>query len=232
MSRSKCLVVLVGAAVGVAPAVAAHADRGPYKVTQRHQTDVPKPGTTSAANRRLQKDLSALGYFTGPWNGYYGPDLAQAMFAVQKVNGLKTTARWSEEVDRKIRRGWVPVARSTSGNLVEVDLRRQLMMVVRGGKVVKVFNTSSGNGKPYGGGKIATTPRGVFTVQRQVDKMEKSPLGLLYRPKYFHGGYAIHGSGYVPPKPASHGCVRVSYEAMNWLWKTGSLPIGGKVWIY
>ncbi|WP_197038470.1 L,D-transpeptidase family protein [Herbidospora cretacea] len=222
----------MGAAVGVVPAAAAHADRGPHKVTQRHRIDVPKPGTTSAANRRLQKDLSALGYFTGPWNGYYGPDMAQAMFAVQKVNGLRTNARWSEEVDRKIRRGWVPVARSTSGNLVEVDLRRQLLMVVRGGKVVKVFNTSSGNGKPYGGGKIATTPRGVFTVQRQVNKMEKSPLGELYRPKYFHGGYAIHGSAYVPPRPASHGCVRVSYEAMNWLWKSGSLPIGGRVWVY
>ncbi|GLX92861.1 peptidoglycan-binding protein [Herbidospora sp. NBRC 101105] len=224
--------MLVGAAVGAVPAGAAHADRGPHKVTHRHQADVPKPGTTSAANRRLQKELSALGYFTGPWNGYYGPDMAQAMFAVQKVNGLKTNARWSEEVDRKIRRGWVPVARSTSGNLVEVDLQRQLLMVVRGGKVVKVFNTSGGNGKPYGGGKIATTPRGVFTVQRQVNKVEKSPLGELYRPKYFHGGYAIHGSAYVPPRPASHGCVRVSYEAMNWLWKSGSLPVGGRVWIY
>nr|WP_169806253.1 L,D-transpeptidase family protein [Herbidospora sakaeratensis] len=224
--------MLVGAAVGAAPVAVAHAERWPIKVTQRHQADVPKPGTTSAANRRLQKDLSALGYFTGPWNGYYGPDMAQAMFAVQKVNGLRTDARWSEEVERKIRRGFVPVARSTSGDLVEVDIGRQLLMVVRNGKVVKVFNTSSGNGKPYGGGKIANTPRGVFTVQRQVNKMEKSPLGLLYRPKYFSGGYAIHGSGRVPPKPASHGCVRVSYEAMNWLWKTNSLPVGGRVWIY
>ncbi|WP_198169245.1 L,D-transpeptidase family protein [Herbidospora daliensis] len=218
--------------MGATPAAAAHAERWPYEVTRRHQADVPKPGKTSAANRRLQKDLSALGYFTGPWNGYYGPDMAQALFAVQKVNGLRTDARWSEEVARKIRKGFVPVARSTSGNLVEVDIGRQLLMVVRGGKVVKVFNTSTGNGKPYGGGKIANTPRGVFTVQRQVDKMEKSPLGMLYRPKYFSGGYAIHGSVRVPAKPASHGCVRVSYEAMNWLWKTGSLPVGGRVWIY
>lgn len=232
MSRSKCLVVLVGATLGALPVAGAHADRGPHRVTQRDHADVPKPGTTSAANRRLQKDLSALGYFTGPWNGRYGPDMAQAMFAVQKVNGLRTDARWSEEVARKIRKGWAPAARSTSGDLVEVDLQRQLMMVVRNGKVVKVINASSGNGKPYGGGKIATTPRGVFTVQRQVNKMEKSPLGVLYRPKYFHGGYAIHGSAYVPPKPASHGCIRVSYEAMNWLWKTGSLPIGGRVWVY
>ncbi|WP_459799197.1 L,D-transpeptidase family protein [Herbidospora sp. RD11066] len=226
----------MGALVGASPGAAFAADTGdgprPERFTQRDRQDTPKPGTTSAANRRLQKDLSALGYFTGPWNGVYGPDMAQAMFAVQKVNGLKTNARWSEEVARKIRKGWAPAARSTSGNLVEVDLQRQLLMVVRGGKVVKVFNTSSGNGKPYGGGKIATTPRGVFTVQRQVNKMEKSPLGLLYRPKYFHGGYAIHGSVYVPPKPASHGCVRVSYEAMNWLWKSNSLPVGGRVWVY
>ncbi|WP_169807503.1 L,D-transpeptidase family protein [Herbidospora mongoliensis] len=223
---------LVGTSAGAAFTIEAHADAASPDITQRYREEIPKPGTTSSANRRLQKDLSALGYFTGPWNGYYGPDMAQAIFAVQKVNGLKTNARWNEEVARKIRRGWAPAARSTSGNLVEVDIRRQLLMVVKGGKVVKVFNTSSGNGKPYGGGKIATTPRGVFTVQRQVNKLDKSPLGELYRPKYFHGGYAIHGSVYVPPRPASHGCVRVSYEAMNWLWKSNSLPVGGRVWVY
>lgn len=36
----------------------------------------------------------------------------------------------------------------------------------------------------------------------------------------------VHGYENVPPYPASHGCVRVTIEAMNHLWETGALPIG------
>lgn len=58
------------------------------------------------------------------------------------------------------------------------------------------------------------------------------PLGVLYRPKYFVGGVAVHGYPNVPPYPASHGCVRVTNEAMDWLWAKAALPIGGRVWVY
>ena len=42
-----------------------------------------------------------------------------------------------------------------------------------------------------------------------MDGFDPSPLGTLYDPMYFTGGYAIHGNPSVPPYPASHGCVRV-----------------------
>ncbi|MGC1210903.1 MAG: L,D-transpeptidase [Micromonospora sp.] len=43
--------------------------------------------------------------------------------------------------------------------------------------------------------------------------------GEVSRPKYFEEqGIAIHGYTSVPPYPASHGCVRVTLPAMDWLW--------------
>jgi lipoprotein-anchoring transpeptidase ErfK/SrfK len=67
-------------------------------------------------------------------------------------------------------------------------------------------------------------------VYRQINGWRRSPLGLLYRPKYFRGGYALHGSNSVPAYPASHGCVRVSLRAMDHLWSR--VPIGTRVRIY
>jgi len=58
-------------------------------------------------------------------------------------------------------------------------------------------------------------------------------LGALYRPRYFHrDGIAVHGSSSVPAHPASHGCVRVSEPAMDWIWSGDLMPIGSSVWIH
>jgi lipoprotein-anchoring transpeptidase ErfK/SrfK len=54
----------------------------------------------------------------------------------------------------------------------------------------------------------------------------------MYRPKYFTGGIAVHGSPSIPPVPASHGCVRVSNSAIDWLWDSWGLPIGTTVMVY
>ncbi|MDH4147758.1 MAG: L,D-transpeptidase, partial [Acidimicrobiia bacterium] len=51
------------------------------------------------------------------------------------------------------------------------------------------------------------------------DGPEVAPLGTLYRPLYFTGGWALHGSLDVPAYPASHGCVRLSYADTDWLWQ-------------
>ena len=34
---------------------------------------------------------------------------------------------------------------------------------------------------------------------------------------FFHGGYALHGSNFVPDYNASHGCVRMSPDDAQWL---------------
>jgi lipoprotein-anchoring transpeptidase ErfK/SrfK len=42
----------------------------------------------------------------------------------------------------------------------------------------------------------------------------------------------VHGYHSVPAFPASHGCVRVSEPAMNWIWSNDVMPVGSTVWVY
>jgi lipoprotein-anchoring transpeptidase ErfK/SrfK len=52
----------------------------------------------------------------------------------------------------------------------------------------------------------------------------------MYRPNYFYGGYALHGSSSVPAYPASHGCVRITVPAMDRLW--AALRVGMPLAVY
>lgn len=58
-------------------------------------------------------------------------------------------------------------------------------------------------------------------------------LGPMYRPKFFHpDGIAVHGYHAVPPRPASHGCVRVTFDAMDFIWAHDLMPVGSVVLVY
>jgi lipoprotein-anchoring transpeptidase ErfK/SrfK len=76
----------------------------------------------------------------------------------------------------------------------------------------------------------AITPTGNFRITRKINAWRTSKLGRLYRPAYFYGGYAVHGSWSVPAYPASHGCVRVTIAVMDRLYN--GLPIGMPVKVY
>jgi lipoprotein-anchoring transpeptidase ErfK/SrfK len=187
---------------------------------------VLRPGDSGAAVLALQRRLTDLGYSLGATDGQYGTSTQHAVIAFQKaarltlrdgVAGPVTLAALDR--DSRLR------PRSTSGRVVEVDLALQLLLVAVDGRVQWVMDTSTGS-------VPGTTPAGRFTVLRQVDGYDPGPLGVLYRPKYFVGGVAVHGYPTVPPYPASHGCVRVTNAAMDWLWSNQALPIGGPVWVY
>ncbi|NBT26542.1 MAG: murein L,D-transpeptidase, partial [Actinobacteria bacterium] len=77
------------------------------------------------------------------------------------------------------------------------------------------------------------TPEGTFAIDRErPDGWWNGDLGKIYRPKYFNGGVAIHGSTSVPAYPASHGCVRVSVAAMDMIWDKNLLPRGTTVVVH
>lgn len=118
-----------------------------------------------------------------------------------------------------------PTSRSTDGDLVEIDLTHQVLIIVRDGRTDLVFDTSTGKSS-------TPTATGRFDIQREIDGYDRSKLGVLYRPKYFHRGQAIHGFPSVPPDPASHGCVRLTNHAIDWLWNQGLVPIGTAVLVY
>jgi lipoprotein-anchoring transpeptidase ErfK/SrfK len=183
----------------------------------------------------LQDRLTALGYWNGKADGTFGGQTQQAVYALQKAAGLTRDGVVGPKTQKALDKGVRPKARSTNGRVVEINLKRQLLMLVDDGTVSQVFNTSTGSMQHYeqhGATFLADTPSGRFKVSRQIDGWRHAPLGLLWRPKYFNGGIAVHGANSVPPYPASHGCARVSIKAMNWLWNNDKIPVGTRVWVY
>jgi peptidoglycan hydrolase-like protein with peptidoglycan-binding domain len=192
-------------------------------------------GDRGAEVLALQKDLRALGYWHGASDETYGYLTEQAVTAFQKVEGLSP-----DGVAGPATRAALAVAErpstSAKGSLVEIDKGRQVLFVVRDGKVVWTLNASTGTERPYrvnGRTEMADTPPGRWTVDWVVDGVDVGDLGALYRPRYFHeDGIAVHGYHSVPNYPASHGCVRVTEEAMDWIWAQNLMPIGSAVWVH
>lgn len=183
----------------------------------------------------VQRRLASLGYWIGSPDGYFGDSTEQAVYALQKAAGLTRDGVVGPATEAALVRGVVPQPRSRVGHVVEVDLARDLLLIVTDGHLVAVLNTSTGGGYVYTSGgvsAVADTPVGQFRTFRQVDGMVVDSLGELWRPKFFYSGFAIHGDSYVPPYPVSHGCVRVSDEAIDWIWAGNLIPIGTFVWVY
>ena len=169
--------------------------------------------------------MRSNGYWHSGNDGVYGHTTAQAVMAVQKVHGLTRDGVCGPNTWAVIDRLSRPRGRTTSGTVLEIDLAKQVAIVVVSGRTRWVFNTSTGKSG-------WRTPRGHFRMFRQVNRMDYGPYGALWRPKYFNGGIALHGSTSIPGYPASHGCARISNAGMNYVWGTGLAPIGRRVWVY
>jgi lipoprotein-anchoring transpeptidase ErfK/SrfK len=196
-----------------------------------------KVGAKGAEVLALQKRLTELGYWVDKSDGKFGGTTQQAVFALQKAAGIGRDGTVGPKTQKALDAGVQPTAKSKpgSGYLVEINLKKQLLMLVKDGKVVTTLNTSTGSNEHYehdGQTYLADTPTGHFKVGRQIDGMRISPLGQLWRPKYFNGGIAVHGSPSIPPYAASHGCARLSNAAINWIWSTNKMPLKTKVWVY
>jgi hypothetical protein len=162
----------------------------------------------------LQKLLLSQHYDPGALNGRYGYDTHHAVMAFQKLQRLPVTGRWGNaERLRATRPVAYKVRYPSSGRAVEISITRQVLVLSEGGVVKRVIDVSTGNNRYYtydGGSGVAHTPRGRFVVQRKINGTRISHLGALYKPSYFTGGYAVHGSASVPNYAASHGCVRIT----------------------
>jgi peptidoglycan hydrolase-like protein with peptidoglycan-binding domain len=165
----------------------------------------------------LQQALAGLGYWNGPADGVYGFLTEQAVMAFQKLSGLGVDGNAGPDTVAAVAAAARPAPRTASGDAIEVDLEHQVVLVVRGGALEWVFNSSTG--KPGW-----ETPPGSYAVYRMVNGVDPGPYGSLYRPAYFTGGYAVHGAGAIPSAPASHGCARLTNAAMDLLWAEGLGP--------
>lgn len=183
-----------------------------------------RPGAAGDEVVALQTSLDALGFWLGDVDGTYAALTQQAVLAFQKANGLSRDGIAGPDTMAALAVATRPAPGALADG-IEIDLERQLLLVVQGGTVTHVLNTSTGRSG-------WRTPPGDFTMERQIDGMRHAPLGDLYRPKYFNGGIAVHGATSIPGQPASHGCARVSFTAMDMLWSSGLAEIGTRVVVY
>jgi lipoprotein-anchoring transpeptidase ErfK/SrfK len=195
-----------------------------------------RQGMRGADVKTLQRRLAALKYDIGPANGVFGLETRNAVVAFQKVNGLGRDGVVGPKTRARLARPATPKPRyKRKGVSLEANLAKQVLYVFNNGKIRLVVNISSGNGRRYtvdGVTGVARTPRGRFRIQRYVPGWRKSRLGMLWRPMYFSGGYAVHGSSSVPPYPASHGCIRTPIATQNRLIASGLLKIGRPFYVF
>jgi lipoprotein-anchoring transpeptidase ErfK/SrfK len=181
-------------------------------------------GSQGAAVAQLASRLHELHYAT-PFTGSFDARLLDAVYAFQKVQDLARTGVVDPAFWRRLAAPRRPVPRYTApADHIEIDKPHQVLYVVRQRSVALIVPVSTA-GLP---GHF--TPVGRFAVYRKVAGYDPSPLGTLYDPMYFTGGYAIHGNPSVPPYPASHGCVRVPMWIAPHLFDTN--PYGETVYVY
>ncbi len=195
-------------------------------------------GSGAATVIRGQQRLLELGYWLSAADGSYGLTTRQAVMAFQKWTGLSPSGNLDETTAAALNTVQCRPTTGVSGDLMLIDKDKQLGMIVRGGRTEWVINVSTGGDYPYtwrdkNGNLIpdqAITPSGSHRVYRVSDEARyEGSLGTLYRPRFFIRGVAVHGYNSVPNYPASHGCVRVTNQAMDMLWATNAMPIGSTV---
>jgi hypothetical protein len=190
-------------------------------------------GDEGPAVLAVQQRLRDLGYWVGPVDGSFGLLTQQAVMAFQGWEEIARDGVVGPQTQAALADATRPTPQHGHANALEIDESRGVMLAVRNGEMAWAFHVSAGSYQTYvvdGSVRLADTPNGTWQIFRQIDGLREAPLGILYRPKYFHtAGIAVHGSPSVPAWGASHGCVRVTYAAIDFIWATGLAPIGTTV---
>lgn len=157
----------------------------------------------------LQKRLAALHYDVGTPDSWFGTQTTHAVIAFQKVNGLSRSGVVNATTWSRLYHGTViPKPRyARTGSALEVNISRQVLYRISGGAIVAIYDVSTGRSS-------LPTP---LSWSRAFHIWKKARWGSTgYNDsepyvQYFYRGslLAIHGYGYVPTYPASHGCIRL-----------------------
>lgn len=154
----------------------------------------------------VERRLMRLGYRLDDVNGYFNFTTSDALLAFHKVQGLPRITGTASYTWRALLDPERPEPVSKRGYHFEVDQTKQVLYIVRKGKIRTIVHVSTGAG--------GATRDGVWSVWSQLDGY--SPK-RLYFPSFFDGERGIHGWPDVPTYPASHGCVRTPMWIAPWL---------------
>ena len=177
-------------------------------------------GSRGTTVRLLEKRLRALHYYLTGVDARYDYRTGDAVLAFHKIQGMSRSRAVSRATWRRLATPRKPSPRARKPLFhIEVDQTRQVLLVIRRGRVSEIVHTSTGAG--------GATRDGLFRVHRKIAGY--SP-GRLYYPSYFDGLRAVHGWPSVPTYNASHGCARVP----NWtaIHLHRIMPIGTVVRVY
>jgi endonuclease YncB( thermonuclease family) len=174
------------------------------------------------ATLEVQRRLVQLGYLPQSGaSGVFDDATRQALYAFQGWEGLPRDGSVGEATRARLVHASRP--RPTTGlqGGLELDIRRQVLLLITKGKVVRAIHVSTG-------APGRETPLGQFNVTSK-ERISWSRPFKVWMPfaLYFHGGIALHEYFDVPPYPASHGCVRMpaSEAETVWHWAGQGTPV-------
>ncbi|MFI6817709.1 L,D-transpeptidase family protein [Nonomuraea sp. NPDC050328] len=169
---------------------------------------------------QVEQRLAELHISPGRVDGVFTRETAVALWALQKLNGLRPVSKLTPATLRALQRPRKIHAPVRDG--VVVDLSRQVLFLYERGKIRLISHVSTGANRYYcmkGRCGYAVTPLGDYRVFRRVHGWDRGPLGSMYKTMYFNHGIALHGSKTVPRWPASHGCVRLPMHVADRLFR-------------
>jgi hypothetical protein len=177
-------------------------------------------GASGVFVRLLEQRLCELKYKLLGCDRRFGYDTADALRAFNKIEGRARLGTVDGATWAALARANVAKPRyRTKGFHIEVDQTRQVLLMVKDGKVTAVLHVSTGAGN--------ATRDGTFHVFR---KLAGYSPGRLYYPSYFDGLRALHGWPEVPTYNASHGCARLPMWSATWVY--GKADIGTTIHVY
>ena len=191
--------------------------------------------------KSVQERLSSLKYYAGPFDGKFGSDTEEAVWAFQEVNHVPVTGVIDSATKKALVHPHAYQAKypGQAGTRVEINLGMGVLVFFKNHRIALVSHISSGGHYFFGNGNFAETPTGEFRALYFVRGWDQGPLGAMYNPTFFnYSGYAIHGelNSEVPLEPVSHGCVRIPYDIASWFYKDLTISEtpgkGTEVWIY
>jgi N-acetylmuramoyl-L-alanine amidase len=160
-------------------------------------------GDRGPAVASLQRRLVTLGYLErGGIDGIFGDVTSSAVVALQGWEQIHRDGVVGAQTRRALRHAQAPQPWLRLRRALEIDLARQVLLVVEDGVVQRAVHASTG--------ALLATPQGRFAVVRRIRESWSRPYHVwLPYALYFHRGLAIHAFPVVPDQPASHGCVRI-----------------------
>jgi hypothetical protein len=169
-----------------------------------------------------EEALKRQGYVIRQVDGIVDRFSVWAIYAFEKVAGLRPDGHFGgREWLAMLRNPRLAVRRpDLPPKHVEINIGKQLILLVRKGKVAHYIHTSTGKSS-------TPTIRGTFTVY---EKRNYRQSNGMYRSIFFHGGYAMHGYPSIPLYPASHGCSRTYDGNQDFIYPR--IDIGDRVATY